>query len=175
MSLNPIRDAEKLALQRELVRVLEELDPTLGNRVSRLLERRISEGCCAERSKRVLIVDDSQACRMLAIQVLSEAGYEVRSVSDGVEAWSLLQDVAFDVVVSDLQMPQMGGLGLLEKVRSSGPLCELPVILNTAVEDAESRAEALAAGANDYIPKASLESRDRLLQSVARWSRGEES
>lgn len=138
-----------------------------------VLDRLGSRSRRAGRSVRVLVVDDSRACRALATSLLTEAGYEVRAVADGSQAWTLLQEVAFDVVVSDLQMPHMGGLDLLEKVRASCALANLPVILNSSLsEDLGARSAALAAGANDYIAKDGSAARTRLLDSVARWVPG---
>lgn len=149
------RAARRLALESALLGVLDRLGPR-------------SRG--PGRGIRVLVVDDSLPCRALAASILTEAGYEVRAVADGSQAWTLLQDVRFDVVVSDLQMPRMDGLDLLHRVRASAPLADLPVILNSSTSDGRARSAALAAGANDYIPKHGSSARALLLDSVARWS-----
>lgn len=151
------RQKRRRLLQRELLEVLDRLDPRPSG---------------AGRSARVLVVDDSRACRTLAMIALRAAGYEVSAAADGCQAWSLLQDAIFDVVVSDLQMPRMGGLDLLQKVRSSAPLAHLPVILNSSMSDSVSRSAALAAGANEYIAKEGSGARALLLDSVARWLPG---
>ncbi len=117
---------------------------------------------------KILVADDSSASRALSKHLLSAAGYEVRLAEDGAEAWELLQQRIFDVLVSDAVMPELDGFELLRRVRASRDLCDLPVILNTVLGDPKERAAALAAGANDFVCKSKAESGRRLVDSVDR-------
>jgi CheY-like chemotaxis protein/DNA-binding PadR family transcriptional regulator len=117
---------------------------------------------------RILVADDSLASRALSRHLLSAAGYEVQLAEDGAQAWELLQERVFDVLVSDALMPELDGFELLRRVRASRQLSELPVILNTVLDESEEREAALAAGANDFVCKSCAESGRRLVDSVDR-------
>lgn len=117
---------------------------------------------------RVLVADDSGASRALSEHLLSAAGYEVELAEDGAEAWDLLHEAPFDVLVSDALMPGIDGFELLRRVRASGELANLKVILNTVLDDSEERAAALAAGADDYVCKSNALSGRQLVDVVDR-------
>lgn len=116
--------------------------------------------------RRVLVVDDSMTTRTLEQSVLEAAGYDVATAVDGAEAWRLLQESAYDVVVSDVEMPRMDGFALCEAIRGSKRLAQLPVVLVTALESTEHRARGLEAGADAYLAKSSFE-QETLLDTIA--------
>jgi CheY-like chemotaxis protein/DNA-binding PadR family transcriptional regulator len=117
---------------------------------------------------RILVADDSSASRALTKHLLLAAGYEVQLAEDGVQAWRLLQEAVFDVLVSDALMPELDGFELLRRVRANKRLSELPVIVNTVLDDSEDRDAAIAAGANDYVCKNNADSGRRLVACVDR-------
>lgn len=117
---------------------------------------------------RVLVADDSSASRALTRHLLLAAGYAVQLAEDGMQAWQLLQQTAFDVLVSDAVMPELDGFELLRRVRASSEFPDLPVILNTVLDESDEREAALAAGANDFVCKNSADSGRRLVDSVDR-------
>jgi diguanylate cyclase (GGDEF)-like protein len=104
----------------------------------------------------LLVVDDSRLMRVAARKILKN-DFEILEAEDGEVAWDILQDNRqINLVMSDLSMPNLDGLGLLKKIReSSEPHCvELPVIIVTGAEDDDgSKNSALAAGASDFITK----------------------
>lgn len=107
--------------------------------------------------KRVLVVDDSLTTRALIKSLIEEAGYEVSSAGDGVEALRLLAQEDFDLVVSDVQMPNMDGFTLTERMRSTPGLARIPVVLVTALEGESDRLRGLQAGANAYLGKSAFD------------------
>jgi two-component system chemotaxis sensor kinase CheA len=115
---------------------------------------------------RVLVVDDSMTTRTLEQSVLEAAGYDVATAVDGAEAWRLLQESAYDAVVTDVEMPRMDGFALCEAIRASKRLAQLPVVLVTALESTEHRARGLEAGADAYLAKSSFE-QETLLETLA--------
>lgn len=119
----------------------------------------------SEPGKRLLVADDSVTTRMLLMGVLEEAGFDVTAVPDGMAAWERIQRESFDLVVSDVEMPRMDGFGLTERVRSSAPHRNLPVILVTGLEKEEHRLRGLAVGANAYLVKSGFESHS-LLEAI---------
>ena len=106
---------------------------------------------------RILVAEDSLTSRSLLRNLLESAGYEVRTAVDGWEAFTLLKQCGFDLVVSDIEMPRMNGFELTSKIRSEPGMSSLPVVLVTALETSEDRQRGLEAGASAYIMKSSFE------------------
>jgi CheY-like chemotaxis protein len=102
----------------------------------------------------VLVVDDSRLDRTRAGGILRKAGHEVAFAANGREALDILAVDAPNVVVTDLQMPELDGLELVEAVRLRYP--HIPVILMTAHGSEEIAVRALQKGAASYVPKRSL-------------------
>lgn len=102
----------------------------------------------------VLVVDDSATDRKLAGRLLEKRGVEVRYAPHGLAALVEIRQERPDIVVCDLQMPEMNGLELVEAVRADFPA--IPVILMTAQGSEQIAAEALRRGAASYVPKSAL-------------------
>ena len=103
---------------------------------------------------KVLIVDDSRAFRLILTRVLRQAGYDavVTEAATGEEGLAQLDGQQFDLILSDWNMPGMGGLGMLEKAREGGR--QEPFVLFVTTEwTEEQRSTAQAAGANGFLPK----------------------
>lgn len=103
---------------------------------------------------RVLIVDDSRLDQELAASLLEDAGYETVLAGNGREALARLEKEAPDLILTDLQMPEMSGLELVQAVHARYP--RIPVVLVTAHGSEEIAAAALRAGAASYVPKRNL-------------------
>lgn len=116
---------------------------------------------------KILVVDDSFTSRGLLKSIIEAAGYQVTTANDGHEAWNILKQTSFDLLVSDIEMPKMDGFVLTSKIRSDHSLQELPVILVTALQSPEDQTRGLEAGANAYLVKSSFE-QDSLLDAIAR-------
>jgi len=103
----------------------------------------------------VLIVDDSDVDRLLMEGLLKKVpGFEVIGARDGVHALEQLKAWSIDMVITDIQMPRMDGLELMEAVRKDHP--DIPVVLTTGMGSEEIAAVALKSGAASYIPKSRL-------------------
>ena len=103
----------------------------------------------------ILVVDDTAVDRLLAGALLEEVpGWRAAYAEDGRQALSLLKDSVPDLVLTDLQMPEVNGLELVEAIRRDHPA--LPVILMTAHGSEEIAATALRKGAASYVPKRNL-------------------
>lgn len=102
-------------------------------------------------SARVLIVDDEERIRLLLRALIEKDGYECHMASNGVEALSALRENDFRVVVADLRMPQLDGIGLLSAIKEAG-LETVPVVL-TGHGDVSSAVEAMKLGAYDFLTK----------------------
>ena len=108
-----------------------------------------------QKRARVLVVDDSMTTRALEQSVLEAAGYDVSTAVDGVDAWRQLQEVGADLLVSDIEMPNMDGLTLCRTVRASERFANLPIVLVTSLDNLDAKERGLAAGADAYVGKAS--------------------
>jgi two-component system chemotaxis response regulator CheY len=104
----------------------------------------------------VLIVDDSSTMRKIVLRNLKQTGLavgEVYQAGDGQEALSILADNPVGLILSDWNMPNMDGLGLVQAVRSNPDFAHIRIIMITT-EGGESKvSEALASGANGYVKK----------------------
>jgi DNA-binding NtrC family response regulator len=101
--------------------------------------------------KRILVVDDEENLRRVTQLKLHQAGYEAMTASDGAQALELLARNPQDLVITDLKMPGMSGMELLQAIREEYP--EIVVIVVTAFGTIESAVEAMKLGAFDYIIK----------------------
>ncbi|MBI5266367.1 MAG: sigma-54-dependent Fis family transcriptional regulator [candidate division Zixibacteria bacterium] len=99
----------------------------------------------------ILLADDDAALRKVISYKLKRKGFEVVAVENGLEAMALLDTRKFDLVLSDMRMPKMGGLELLEAAKRKRP--ELEVILMTAFADVSQAVKAVKLGAFDYLTK----------------------
>lgn len=102
----------------------------------------------------VLIVDDSSLDQQIAAACVQQSGCDAEFASDGAEALASLEQARPDVVLTDLQMPELDGLELVKRIRASDP--RLPVILMTAFGSEDVAVKALQAGASSYVPKKDL-------------------
>ena len=110
-------------------------------------------GQAAATKKAILLAEDSITTRTQEARILENAGYDVVTAADGLEAWNKLATRAFDAVVTDVLMPNLDGLGLAERIRREPKYAELPVILVTSLASNEDKRRGLEAGANAYITK----------------------
>ena len=99
---------------------------------------------------RILIVDDEPQIARVLRTGLKTHGYEVRVASDGVSALETFGDWHPDLVVTDLAMPNMGGLDLCRNLRATS---QLPIIVLSVRGEEKTKVEALDAGADDYVTK----------------------
>lgn len=119
------------------------------------------------RMQSVLVVEDSITSRALLKNILESAGYAVTTAVDGIDAYTALKTTAFDLIVSDVEMPRMDGFELTAKVRSDKQLAELPIVLVTALDSREHRERGIDVGANAYIVKSSFD-QSNLLEVIRR-------
>ena len=120
-----------------------------------------------EAPKSILVAEDSITSRSLLKNILEFAGYKVKTAINGAEAFTLLATGAFDLVVSDVEMPRMSGFELTARIRADERLAQLPVVLVTGLDSSEDRERGVDVGANAYIVKGSFD-QGNLLEVVRR-------
>ncbi|MCX7913360.1 MAG: chemotaxis response regulator CheY [Thermodesulfovibrionales bacterium] len=103
---------------------------------------------------KILVVDDFATMRRIVKNILKQIGFEnIEEAEDGEQAFNKLKTGGFKFVVSDWNMPNLDGLGLLKKVRSDPELKNIPVLMVTAEAEKEKVIEAIKAGVSNYIVK----------------------
>ncbi|BCH57806.1 response regulator [Agrobacterium vitis] len=104
-------------------------------------------------SAHILTVDDSASIRMTTKIALTNAGYKVTEAVDGLDGLNKAKSSQFDLIVTDLNMPNMNGLAMIEALRRSPSHTGIPIIFLTTESDADMKNRAKAAGATGWITK----------------------
>jgi GAF domain-containing protein/CheY-like chemotaxis protein len=102
---------------------------------------------------RILLAEDNAVNQKLALRLLAQMGYTAEVAGDGLQAIAALERDAFDVVLMDVQMPELDGLGATRRIRATWPERPLWIVAMTANAMAGDREACLAAGMNDYLSK----------------------
>ena len=119
-----------------------------------LLRREKSRMAKLDFKEKILIVDDFATMRRIVKNLLKQLGYEnITEAEDGEQAYAKLKGGGFKFVVSDWNMPNLDGLGLVQKVRSDPELKTMPFLMVTAEAEKEKVIEAIKAGVSNYIVK----------------------
>lgn len=140
--------------RRNEIRSIDSLDTTSTPRI---------------RSGRLLVVDDALTVRELQRSILERAGFDVTVACDGLEALACLENETFDLVLTDVEMPNMDGFELTEHIRSHPTMTNVAVLILTSLANDADRAKGMSVGADGYIVKSSFDEQtllgavDRLL------------
>ncbi|CAM2341821.1 hybrid sensor histidine kinase/response regulator [Burkholderia vietnamiensis] len=118
-----------------------------------------------ERRRRVLVVDDSLTVRELERKLLEKRGYDVTVAVDGMDGWNAVRSDAFDLVVTDVDMPRMDGIELVMLIKGDPALKRVPVMIVSYKDRDEDRRRGLDAGADYYLAKSSFHD-EALLDAV---------
>lgn len=120
----------------------------------------------AKRKLKILVAEDSSIARKIIKDILESAGHEVILTESGKQAWEKLQQIYneatsygksvkdfIDVVLTDIEMPEMDGLTLTNLIKNTAGFLNLPVIVNTTLSDEANQQKAKSVGADDYLVK----------------------
>jgi signal transduction histidine kinase/CheY-like chemotaxis protein/HPt (histidine-containing phosphotransfer) domain-containing protein/HAMP domain-containing protein len=172
------KDAERLRLEGFLVKpvtrstIVDTLVNVVGgNRPARAVEAG-SQPAMPLVGARILVVEDNEINQQIAIELLEGAGAVVTVAANGREAVEVLShdpQPPFDVVLMDLQMPEMDGFQATARLRSDSRFTALPIVAMTAHATVEERERCLTAGMNDHVAKPI--DPDHLVQTVSRFYR----
>jgi two-component system sensor histidine kinase and response regulator WspE len=134
-----------------------------GRRLHRVEQARIAER--SNRCKRILVVDDSITVRELERQLLVSHGFAVDVAVDGMDGWNALRGGQYDLVVSDVDMPRLDGIGLVSLIKADPVRKDIPVVIVSYKDREEDRLRGLEAGANRYLTKTSFHD-ETFLQTI---------
>src|SRR5436190_2002281 len=109
-----------------------------------------------KKRKHVLVVDDSLTVRELERKLLDNGGYGVDVAVDGMDGWNAVRTGHYDLVVTDVDMPRLDGIGLLTLIRQDNRFKALPVMIVSYKDRPEDRSRGMEAGADYYLTKASF-------------------
>lgn len=101
----------------------------------------------------IVVMDDDAGTRMLVTQVLKKDGYDVMAAENGVKGLALIREHKPQLVVSDVQMPEMNGFQVLEQIRADVEIAATPVILLTSLAERGYMRHGMTTGADDYLTK----------------------
>lgn len=107
----------------------------------------------AERGARLLVADDNKVNRLLLGRTLELQGHQVSSADNGRRALQMLQAERFDLLLLDLEMPELDGFAVLEQLAADAELRDLPVIVTSSLEGVAHVARCIELGADDYLHK----------------------
>ena len=123
----------------------------------------------AEKMKRILVVDDEENARIALSTILTRDGYDVASAGNGYEALNYLRGKDVELIITDINMPEMNGMTFLRELNRSHPTCN--VIMITAYGEVESYIEAMNLGAFEYINKpVKLEELNKIINKIFKQS-----
>ncbi len=105
------------------------------------------------RTKEILTVDDSTSMRRLVALTLRAAGYDATEACSGMEAWQIAKTKQFDLVLADVNMPEMDGITLIRSLRALPGYASIPMLMLTTAMSPQKKQEGKAAGASGWIVK----------------------
>ena len=123
---------------------------------------------------RILLVDDSKFQRKTVSRFLSDLGHEVSEAENGEVGLNMVDTVKPDLIITDLLMPVLDGLGLLRGLKKKG--CQIPAVVVSADIQEQTRQECMQLGAKEFLPKPMNEAKiEALLTQHLGTARGEKS
>jgi CheY-like chemotaxis protein/HPt (histidine-containing phosphotransfer) domain-containing protein len=158
------------------------IKPARSSQLRKVLEAAVAGRSCGEMllrqrldtpaerfSGRILLVEDNEVNRRVAVAVLRKLGLDVDAVVDGEEAVDCVAAADYDLVLMDMHMPRMDGLEAARVIRAreAAGARRVPIVAMTANVVAEARSACLDAGMDDFLPKPFL--RTQLVQALSRW------
>ncbi|MDR1607896.1 MAG: PAS domain-containing protein [Deltaproteobacteria bacterium] len=129
----------------------------------------VSEGLESVKGAKILLTEDNEVNQLVASRILAKAGFEVKIANNGLEAVSMVRAEPFDLVLMDIQMPEMDGLTATKTIRAIPGFERIPIVAMTAHAMSGDRELSLAAGMNDHISKPI--NIQELYQALIKWTR----
>jgi two-component system chemotaxis sensor kinase CheA len=155
--LNKIKNVAGVTIleQGEIVPILHV--PDLMDSARKIKHRPVNASAGSKTSvvgeKRVLLVEDSLTTRALLKSIISSLGFEVFTAENGVEALNMLAENKSDLVLTDIQMPEMDGLEMTRLIKADPEIQNIPVVMITSLAGEDEIREGMEAGADAYIKK----------------------
>ncbi|MDQ1336873.1 MAG: hypothetical protein QG552_3823 [Thermodesulfobacteriota bacterium] len=167
----PVRQSQLLDALAETLVAVEKPDAVSEEgetpRADIITRHSLGEGVA--RSARILLAEDNVVNQKVAMRILEKAGHRIDAVANGIEALEALNRLPYDIVLMDVQMPEMDGYEATAAIRGlQSGVRDIPIIAMTAHAMKGDREKSLAAGMDDYISKPVKP--NQLLEAVQRWA-----
>ena len=120
-----------------------------------------------KRKRTILLVEDSLVSREVERGILEGAGYDVDEASDGLEALKILEKKSFDLVVTDISMPNLDGFELTKRIKNTQAWKNIPIVVVTTLGSEEDKRRGMDAGADAYFLKSGFK-KDELIDTIRR-------
>jgi two-component system sensor histidine kinase and response regulator WspE len=137
--------------------------------IDALLQRASLQGQASlqpqRQGQRILIVDDSPVALDLQSRLVVSRGYQVDRAVHGLEAWKAVRDGDYQLLVTDVEMPEMDGIALIQTLRKEPRFRHLPIIISSSRDSEQDRLHGMEAGADYYLVKSSFQD-DTLLDAI---------
>jgi two-component system sensor histidine kinase and response regulator WspE len=117
------------------------------------------------KGQRILIVDDSPVALDLQSRLVSSRGYQVDRAVHGLEGWKAMRDGDYQLLVTDVEMPEMDGIALIQTLRKEPRFRHLPIIISSSRDSEQDRLHGMEAGADYYLVKSSFQD-ETLLDAI---------
>jgi two-component system sensor histidine kinase and response regulator WspE len=117
------------------------------------------------KGQRILIVDDSPVALDLQSRLVSSRGYQVDRAMHGLEGWKAMRDGDYQLLVTDVEMPEMDGIALIQTLRKEPRFRHLPIIISSSRDSEQDRLHGMEAGADYYLVKSSFQD-ETLLDAI---------
>jgi len=137
----------------DLVRSIDNL--VSGGRINKH-EEHLGRSRREKQRKRILVIDDSITVREVQRNLLKTYGYEVDVAIDGMDGWNAVRGGSYELVITDVDMPRMDGIELVQLIKQDAKLKDLPVMIVSYKDQEEDRRRGLDAGADYYLTKGSF-------------------
>lgn len=165
---------EKIIMMLDFEKIIAEIEPATSFKEVKIDKKPIVD----RKHKRIIISEDSKMVRTTIVKSLNSAGYEnVIATKNGLEAWNILKNLAadnlenrtwsiqqeFDILITDIEMPQLDGHALVKKIKNDDQLKVLPVIIFSSLANEETVKKGKSVGADEQVPKPQI---DQLIKVV---------
>ncbi len=144
----------------DIISVLDLHDLTESSEFSKKIKMITPPSEKNKKKKKILIVDDSILVREMEKNLLEGAGYEITTAINGLDGYNKAISNLYDLIVADVEMPEMGGLEMLENIKKIEGYAEIPTIVLSTVEKEEDKIRGLKIGANAWLQKQDFNDRE---------------
>lgn len=149
-------DDGRMSLIFDVEDMLHSIAKIFGAEIVHIDRGHFNENTNKKLGKRILVVDDSMTVREVERKLLLQCGYEVDIAVDGLDAWNTLRKNSYELIITDVDMPRMNGIELVEQIKADSRYSSLPVVIVSYKDREDDRERGLSAGADYYLTKGSF-------------------
>ncbi|MGK7905297.1 MAG: response regulator [Hormoscilla sp.] len=165
ISAAALREDGSLVLIVDVADLVRSIDNLLGSKQLHLVSQEETSYNVEKQQKIILVVDDSITVREMERKLLENNGYQVEVAVDGMDGWNAVRTGNYDLIITDVDMPRMDGIELVNQIKTHPNLKSTPVIIVSYKDREEDRIRGMEAGADYYLTKSSFHD-DSLIDAV---------